>query len=1172
MATWRAQYAAAAARGDLEEMEQLKNALGPGVSVAATKPFCDDTLVEINTERGQTIVESTSSTDASGALRADADVVPALQHLRQSETILAQILERAGLRTADGRALYRYSVDDSSFEVVKARLKLLHEDGRLPEPSSANAALFVLYVAEWFRREYAGNQYSWRGPLHAVNGHLRASTIKALTREGLNWWGRAPRRMAGGEMRLLSLVLEGGFPTRLLEMRERGRIAVHLRRLIACLETRTSIDEEAATALSRTAGSTLGTFDHDEFHVLCAEMALAVTALKREAGAAPPGISVCDWLDLSQPDWREKFPIGLTNNSARRLLDDLVNDATGRICGDAGCHRLLLREGERWVASLALELQGEIELPTAWANPSEGRIHLFAASTLASVLAGEIGLLDPPTEPGQRWLSRRRGSTLAPIPFPLEQPVKVELRTAERRQLIVKWPGGDALRSDVLVFGDIRGDDECSQPQSLVYLGSGSLSTRRQRAWLLVPSNFVVCPVEAEALTTPISRGSKDLYEISRTVHVGPPGQIEFRIEVGTHNDHTRELVLDGPILQGAEAADGTTIFAGTPRIKLRSGPHNRALEHDCVVWRLIGTSTWRDWLSQAPDVSHENGLIDVVWRDPKSRVPFDRQRCAIVPAGAGITARPRGENGVVYGLENLEGWSLANASNQVTSRASPDCLEIVFDGRPVRRLTLTLSSSTARLVIVAPAPVVGGGFCSADGSLLDNGARVTLDELRGGVAFSSGQDCLHLVGPHGSNGQFALFDELPLWAVSEEIVRLLSASNGLDDVVTLELVRGKRRLVVGRYAATLAINQKREVSLVPELPAGQMCRLDWLSVATAQRRILSQGVWPQQLPDDLEGPGIVIPRQGTRVIGRPTLTLGRPLITDGLGPLQRATLIPRGGERRAIIAHRLARLADDTLESAADRSFLLALIAVLDGTPPAAIDALAMLPMHLVALASLAATAETQEVRNQVWLLERELPFLWAAVPLELWTVSFSTRYRVLERTLSVNGFEGTAAAGVATSSVKVAAETLAEFDPMLRTALALAVGVAPSIYTGYSLKDGIQDRLRHATESFNDRSGLTDPQRGNVSATSCFRRPGSALAERLPAFQFDDSYIEDLDAPCALAFAAASSSTDSRRVILDAEQVRRARDARARDPQSFADIYSSALMLLARGASLTL
>ncbi|WP_341987604.1 STY4851/ECs_5259 family protein [Azorhizobium sp. AG788] len=1087
------------------------------------------------------------------------------------ESLLAEIIRRAGLGAADGRALFRYAVDEASFAALKAQLEAIHRQGGLAEPNRTSSAVFALYVAEWYRREYQGGHYRWDSPLPDVIRELTAPSIKALAREGLAWWGLAPRHKAGGEMRLLSLILAGGFPTRLLETRERGRIAVHLQTLIARLEARGDCDEEVAPALSRTTGSALGSYDHDEFHILCAELARGVVSLKRHAATnGPKGVSASTWLDVVHPGWRETLPIGLSGESAQRLLDDLVSGSTERLTGEAGCQRLLVREGEGWVSALTLGMQGEIALPAGAAHPSEGRLRVFATKALASVYEGELALLDPPAELAQRWLSRRRGSARDPASFPFEEPVEVELRSAEDRRQTLTWPRGAPLRSEVLVFADARGDETESSPQTLIHLGGGSLSTRRRKVWLLTPPDFVVCQVDSDDRETPIWQGASHLYETSRSVHAGPLGMRGYRIEVGADADHTHELLLEGPVLAGAEGPNGNVIFAGIPQVKLRSSLQSKAPQSGSVAWRVVGASVWRDWISETPDARSGLGPIEVVWCDPKSRVPLDRRRVAIVPAGAAIKARPSGERGVAYALENLIGWSLEAAMDQVAVYPVPAGLEVSFEGRPMRRIALVLTSATVRLAISVPAPVAGGGFCDAEGTLLDNGARVMLDDLRGAFAFSPGYERLLLRGPYGSYSHLAFDGELPLWAASEEIMRMLSASSGLDDVVTLELGLRGRTMKVGRYAAALVITTAGNVSLVPEPPVGPARRLDWLSVATAERRVVSQGFWAEKLPDDLKGPGIVMARQRGRVVGRPTLATGGPLSIEGLGRLQRATLIARGGQRRAVVGELLRALLEESTKAAVDRGFLLDLVTALDGAPPAAIDALAMLPDHPAALAGLAAAAETPEARGRVWQLERELPFMWAAVPLELWISAFDVRRKTLYRLLVANGLPGAAASSLADSTVIAAADALAGLEPMLRTPLALAVGTTLLADDVPALKEGVQDRLRRTADDFG--LGLNDAPQRSVSAVSCFRRPGSTLAERLPLFLFHDRFREGVDAPCAVALAAATRWDDPRRIVLDAEQVRRARDARAREPQSFADIYAASLMILARGAPLSL
>ncbi len=241
----------------------------------------------------------------------------------------------------------------------------------------------------------------------------------------------------------MSLALEGGFPTRLLETRDHGRIALHLARLSARCEQLLSPDETVVESLSRSMGDTLGTYDHAEFHALSGELIIAVMALRAEAHEkAPAGVSATAWLDGFRPMWREELPIALPGEGAKRLIDDLVAAPAGRIPNDgARVTRLLLEKGGIWIPSASVGLSGELDLAAAGFRPDQGRIRVRAVNVLASVLAGELGLIEPPAEDGQRWLCRARGGAAFTVPMNFDQDVETQLTSATLTKTIV-WPGG----------------------------------------------------------------------------------------------------------------------------------------------------------------------------------------------------------------------------------------------------------------------------------------------------------------------------------------------------------------------------------------------------------------------------------------------------------------------------------------------------------------------------------------------------------------------------------------------------------------------------------------------------------------------------------------------------------------------------------------------------------
>jgi hypothetical protein len=703
----------------------------------------------------------------------------------------------------------------------------------------------------------------------------------------------------------------------------------------------------------------------------------------------------------------------------------------------------------------------------------------------------------------------------------------------------------------------------------LTYLGCGSLRTRHTRVWLLTPPDFFVSDFGCGATEVPVWRGRKHLYEITRSVNAGQSGRRGYRIELGSDRESSHELVFDGEMLTGAQAADGDPpVFSGTPRLILRGVAHSRIPKLGQVNWRNGRKSTWRDWAQNPPDANNDSGLLDIVWQDERSLAALDRRRIAIVPQGAGIIAKPASTTNVVYSLEHLDGWALTAGSIDVTAVCAPNHLEVAFRGRPLRHLPLNLASATATVRILADVPISSGGFSNANGEYLEDGARLILEDLRGAFAVASGRDRLTLRGQYGAESHYTFDNEQPLWVASEDILRLLSASSDLDAVITLELGQSARRLKVGRYA-TKATLTEGFVSWDGEPLTGPGLRLDWFSVVTADRRVLTEGSWNCRLPQDLAGPGILLPRRNGKVVGRPTLTPGRTLPTVGLGRLQQAALLNNPGQRRRALGRWLDALAEDTEAAAFDRRLLLHLITSLDGTPPAAIDALAMLPEHPAALTGVATAAETEDARAQVWQLERELPFLWSALPLELWIVGFATRRQSLKCQLTAGGIDKAVAYSICVDAVRRAADDWALLDPSLGTGLAL-VGIAtPPSCAIPKLDEAVQAWARRNAGNVIGHTGAGKP---GSPITSRFRRSGSILNAKLPPLPFDEHLWEGVDAPLAVALTAASSPFERQHISLDAEQRRVARDARAQDPQSFAEIVSAALSLLARGAPLAL
>ena len=451
------------------------------------------------------------------------------------------------------------------------------------------------------------------------------------------------------------------------------------------------------------------------------------------------------------------------------------------------------------------------------------------------------------------------------------------------------------------------------------------------------------------------------------------------------------------------------------------------------------------------------------------------------------------------------------------------------------------------------------------------------LDDLRGAAAFVNGRERLFLNSSGGAGSKVAFIDDLALWSISEDIIRLLSASSGLDDVITLELgqINGST-LRVGRYAATLNV-EDGYVSVVNELDvdnAEAIRSLEWFSIIRPKTRVIARQTWTERLsrrgetlPDELEGPGLVLLRQDGRVVGRPTLAVGRSQLEKGdLSPLQLAGLLARPAARAEAMVVALQRMVWRTEAAAKDRTYLLELVTALDGIPPSALDVLRFLSRDAGALAILLAAAIDENQRAAVWRLERDLPFMWALVPVEAWATAFSNHAQQLENLVADRGVDRASAAGIALAAMDRAAEGITDLDPILRMPLSFVGKAAPLATAPSALLESAQDRIRRTADLADEQPRRRTIDLIDPASASMFRRHGSEVAPLLPDLsRFDASQWEGLDAACAAAISASGQA------LPPPNQILRIRAARAEEPLSFADMYAEALRLLAHNKPLS-
>lgn len=1066
---------------------------------------------------------------------------------------LHRILATRGMAEPTGEPLHRYRVTDEEWTAVTAWVRRAAQHG-LFQASPRASAIFVLWASEWFRREHQGGHYKWDHLRAELGADLPYGLLTDLTRQGLHWWRRQPRIINGDEERILSLALEGGFPTRLLEARENGWLASHLRRSIVRLSSIADPDEEAALrAVIAGAAETPHSYRHGDFHEICAELILAVVRLKREAAAtAPRGVAVVAWLDATQGDWRETLPLRLEGDGIRRLLEDLVSVSAETLgSAEARCRRLLVRKGSGWVPALELSSKGDIRLPPRLMQ-HDGRYRVHPAGHLADCLVGELALVEPPGDAGT-WLSLPRGPSprlIAPYPFDRAAEVEFSSGTTRWKEL---WPRGDAERGSVLIFASQTGD-EGEEPDRLELIGSGSLRSRRLILYVLAPCDYVL---SGDGASQCIWAGDgRRLVRVTGTACLTPPSEeFGYRVEANASSDKAERLLVTGDLARGLQTEDGPVVFAGAPQIRGRVGPTAKVVNHE-LVWRRSEERAWR----RADQEPIGEGSIEVLWRDPQARAARDRQTFVILPKEARLHCRPQGDAAFVR-LESGGDWSLAFDEQDIaTPIARHGGWEVRFVRAPRRSLRVRLVHPRyVDIPLTCRYPISRGAFAKADGGLFRTSDAVVLDRLRGARAVVDGpaQLALELHGDPGSSQLVRFVDELPLWSISGDLRRLMGLGKDLDQQLILTLEPGGAELRVCRTEGEVLID--RVGGRVGFRDAGDEARaerrLEWRSIVdpgSTGERILGLRTWADDqygkwmpIAEGLRGHGLVYARVDGIPRGRPTLLPGPPVDLTGMCALQRHAYRADQDDRRRGITDSLRSLKDGADGERGVR-FLHDMLTAIDGLPPISLDVFRYLPWAPDAAALLLVTAATDAERERVWRLEQELPLTWLLVPVEAWRHAFAFQAHHLAGLLQDPSLAGQVELIVRSDQVTRSAEIL-RLEPALRAALA-AAGVcewpqeAPRTH-----KEIAQERVRRSVAERGDRASAPTGGEG-----TCFR--DDPLFKSVPpeAFShFDATHWEALEAPWAAALRAAGQVTLSRK------QLFRVRAAMAEDPVHFTEAY---------------
>src|SRR3989338_944055 len=98
---------------------------------------------------------------------------------------IVALLNSKNLARPDGRMLYGYRLTDEEFRSLRETLSFATSFGKLDEVSNkirSFSALFVLYAAEWWRREYQGGAWRWSSIIRTFQDNAEEFDAAARTK------------------------------------------------------------------------------------------------------------------------------------------------------------------------------------------------------------------------------------------------------------------------------------------------------------------------------------------------------------------------------------------------------------------------------------------------------------------------------------------------------------------------------------------------------------------------------------------------------------------------------------------------------------------------------------------------------------------------------------------------------------------------------------------------------------------------------------------------------------------------------------------------------------------------------------------------------------------------------------------------------------------------------
>lgn len=1059
-----------------------------------------------NRDRLSQIDQQIAGRSEFGALRyVIAAHISRLRKAEEARAPLAAAVTQFGIPRPDDRWLFQYAISDKSYDELRAQVRSSAARERLF--SGWAPAYFVLWAAEWFRRNHPGGMRKWADLEEALGTTLTQKDWRELTKRGLACWGRNVIQGSSVRYFLSTLAREGGFPSAALSQDNQGWASAVLASMVSAMLAEDPVSEARALEIARSQQRRMPEiFSDEDFLQLCADLALQIVRLRRraDAKAETAGIPVSAWLDAHESGWREALPIP-RDSKRSKVLDELMTVKAHRLPkGYLEATRYLVRSEGAWIEAVQLELDGELsDAVDRRVSRASGRLWAYASGELNRYLPGELAYLDPVADE-KVWLqSSGRSDTLHKVPFPC--PIELELRTSDKAELKLAIPGGAPVRSQILVFTIDREKD--GEPIELLLRGTGSGKYQHETIIAAIPEEWCIetaSDVEKVEEFGTAPNGAV-LWKISGGALIVAPTGDSYRVLCGQAADGVDAMSIEAAALPDFVSPDNrqTEVFVGPIKVRLTEGFKQVPTAGRLFV-RSVGDSKWSHFES-----SRGYGYLDLAWRE--GNIIRASRRLLLFPVGSSIQISGTGSQ-TRYTLNGSHSWTLAVSTDAPVRLVDGGSALVARRHVGLQRRFLArvdwrdgASSNAPRIFLDFPC---GAGISNWEGRIVPPGERLTLGDLRSLHAYADGRMSIFgdLIDDDGrvvtgTELNWSFDGKMPL-AVMEQELRSLLSPYGPSACVKLGMLDGVEVYwTVHQFEPAVQLeNRGLQSQIAIAENAAELC-VRSLSNYSREIRLCQYSLTdngnhqPVSVPGSLHSPFLAYVRTGESILTEPVWIENESSQGTPCDELAKVMLAEPG---TSSLQSFLEALEAETPPARSSMEAVVRLISSLDGLPPKVFNVLEVLPKHPLALIRVLGVAPP-EMRQTILALDKGLPFAWYLLPRELWR---STMHEI-----AADMDQRLVAAGVPDRD-RYYGEMLAEFrETLLR--------FQPSAHDLVFPRESID--LQGAVQSFLN----TNVDRVKPTSGSMFRDVG---ALGLPEFfmQLPDHCLETLDAPCAAAAAA--------------------------------------------------